>query len=44
MIDIDTLVPVSYTPLDVYKRQAWAQATYVKEKSLIEYLGLMAKD
>lgn len=24
--------------------KAWAQATYVKEKSLIEYLGLMAKD
>jgi tripartite-type tricarboxylate transporter receptor subunit TctC len=22
----------------------WAQATYVKEKGLIEYLGLMAKD
>ena len=24
--------------------KAWAQATYVKEKGLIEYLGLMAKD
>jgi len=32
----------AYRNSEDYK--AWAQATYVKEKGLIEYLGLMAKD